>query len=155
MKHPINTSSPGGVHRRSRANAESDARLNRAIRFFDQRFAERVTIPAVARVAGLSPKHFAEVFRSTMGCTPHQYLVRCRLRRARQLIALEGHRRSLTEIAVVAGFFDQAHLTRHFQRAFGQSPGQWRQQTAQGTGDASRFCGKWASTFRVLSKTSA
>jgi transcriptional regulator GlxA family with amidase domain len=50
------------------------------------------------------------------------------LRHARQLIALEGHRRSLAEIAWAAGFADQAHLTRHFQRAFGQSPGQWRQQ---------------------------
>ena len=43
-------------------------------------------------------------------------------------IASEGHRRSLAEIARAAGFFDQAHLTRHFRRAFGQSPGQWRQQ---------------------------
>jgi AraC-like DNA-binding protein len=38
----------------------------------------------------------------------------------------------LTEIALAAGFADQAHLTRHFQRAFGQTPGHWRQQTAKG-----------------------
>ena len=69
-----------------------------------------------ARVACLSPDHFAEVFRSAMGCTPHQYLVRCRLRHARQLKASEGHRRSLAEIAWAAGLADQAHLTRHFQR---------------------------------------
>jgi AraC family transcriptional regulator len=154
MKHPINTSSPAGVQRRSPANAGGDQRLARAIRLFDQRFAERVTILEAARVAGLSPKHFAEVFRSEVGCTPHQYLVWCRLRHARQLIASEGHRRSLAEIALAAGFFDQAHLTRHFQRAFGQSPGQWRQQTAQGvTGNASWVRAKRASTFRVLSKT--
>ena len=106
-------------------------RLERAIRFFDQRFAERVTMKEVARVACLSPDHFVEVFRLTVGCTPHQYLVQCRLRHARQLIASEGHRRSLAEIALASGFFDQAHLTRHFRRAFGQSPGQWRQQSAQ------------------------
>jgi AraC family transcriptional regulator len=128
VKHPIKTLSPSGVRRPSSANLGGDPRLERAIRFFDQRFAERVTIPAAARVAGLSPDHFVEVFRSALGCTPHQYLVRCRLRHARQLIASEGHRRSLAEIAWVAGFADQAHLTRHFQRAFGQSPGQWRQQ---------------------------
>jgi transcriptional regulator GlxA family with amidase domain len=75
---------------------------------------------------------------------PNQYLVRCRLRHAQHLIASEGHRRSLAEIAWAAGFADQAHLTRHFQRAFGQSPGQWRQQ---------RSC-KTASTFHVLFKTS-
>jgi AraC family transcriptional regulator len=134
MKHTIKTPSPGGVRRRSRANAGGDPRLERAMRFFDQRFAERVTIKAAARVAGLSPDHFVEVFRSALGCTPHQYLVWCRLRHARQLIASEGHRRSLAEIAWAAGFADQAHLTRHFQRAFGQSPGQWRQQILCKTG---------------------
>ena len=134
MKHTIKTPSPSGVRRRCRANAGGDPRLQRAMRFFDQRFAERVTIKEAARVAGLSPDHFVEVFRSALGCTPHQYLVRCRLRHARQLIASEGHRRSLAEIAWAAGFFDQAHLTRHFQRAFGQSPGQWRQQILCKTG---------------------
>jgi transcriptional regulator GlxA family with amidase domain len=84
-----------------------------------------------ARLSGLSPDHFVQVFRSALGCTPHQYLVQCRLRHARELIASESHRWSLAEIALAAGFFDQAHLTRHFRRAFGQSPGQWRQQTAQ------------------------
>jgi transcriptional regulator GlxA family with amidase domain len=102
VKHPIKTLSPSGVRRPSSANVGGDPRLERAIRFFDQRFAERVTIPAAARVAGLSPDHFVEVFRSALGCTPHQYLVRCRLRHARQLIASEGHRRSLAEIAWVA-----------------------------------------------------
>ena len=87
---------------------------------------------AAARVAGLSPDHFVEVFRSALGCRPHQYLVQCRLRHARRLITSEGRRRSLTEIALAAGFADQAHLTRHFQRAFGQTPGHWRQQTAKG-----------------------
>src|SRR5215470_10017906 len=130
MKHPIQSLSPSGSCRRS-TNAGGDPRLERAIRFFDQRFAERVTMKEAARVAGLSPDHFVEVFRLAVGCTPHQYLVQRRLRHARQLIASEGHRRSLAEIALAAGFFDQAHLTRYFRRAFGQSPGQWREQTAQ------------------------
>ena len=143
MKHTIKTLSPSSVRRRSRANAGGDPRLERAMRFFDQRFAERVTMKEAARVAGLSPDHFVEVFRSAVGCRPHQYLVRCRLRHARQLIASEGHRRSLAEIAWAAGFADQAHLTRHFQRAFGQSPGQWRQQI---------WC-KTGPTFPVLFKT--
>jgi transcriptional regulator GlxA family with amidase domain len=130
MKDPIQSPSSSSSSRPP-SNAGDDARLERAIRFFDQRFAERVTMKEVARVACLSPDHFVEVFRLTVGCTPHQYLVQRRLRHARQLIASEGHRRSLAEIALASGFFDQAHLTRHFRRAFGQSPGQWRQQSAQ------------------------
>jgi AraC-like DNA-binding protein len=113
------------------ANVGGDPRVERAIRFFDQRFAERVTMDAAARVAGLSPDHFVGVFRSAVGCTPHQYLVQCRLRHARRLIASEGYRRSLTEIALAVGFADQAHLTRHFHRVFGQTPGHWRQQSAK------------------------
>src|SRR5215469_12730977 len=104
MKHPIKTSSSNGGRRLSRGNGEGDPRLDRAIRFFDQRFAERVTMKEAARAACLSPDHFVEVFRSAVGCTPHQYLVRCRLRHTRQLIASEGHRRSLAQIAWAAGF---------------------------------------------------
>jgi AraC family transcriptional regulator len=87
MKHLIKTLSPSSVSRRSHGNAGSDPRLERAMRFFDERFAERVTMKEAARVAGLSPDHFVEGFRSTVGCTPHQYLVRCRLCHARQLMA--------------------------------------------------------------------
>ena len=117
----------------ARAAARHDPRVERAVRLFEQRFHDQVTIKEAARVANLSPDHLVEVFRATVGCTPHQYLIRCRLRHARRLIASEeGHRRSLAEIALAAGFFDQAHMTRHFQRAFGKSPGQWRQQSLQG-----------------------
>jgi len=132
MKHPIKTLSASSVPCGSHGNAGSDPRLERAMQFLEQRFAERVTMKEAARVASLSPDHFVELFRSAVGCTPHQYLVRCRLGHARQLIASDGQRRSLAEIALAAGFFDQAHLTRHFRRAFGQSPGHWRQQTAPG-----------------------
>jgi transcriptional regulator GlxA family with amidase domain len=46
-----------------------------------------------------------------VGVSPHEYLVQCRLRHARRLIALDGARRSLAEIALEGGFSDQAHLT--------------------------------------------
>jgi transcriptional regulator GlxA family with amidase domain len=75
MKHPVQSPSLSGSPRRS-INAESDPRIERAIRFFEQRFAERVTMKEAAQVAGLSPDHFVEVFRSAIGCTPHQYLIR-------------------------------------------------------------------------------
>ena len=130
MKRPIRSLSRSSSCR-PYTNAGGDPRLERAIRLFEERFAEHVTMKEVARAAGLSLDHFVKVFRSAVGCTPHQYLVQCRLWHARQLIASEGHRMSLAEIALAAGFFDQPHLTRHFRRAFGQSPGQWRQQSAE------------------------
>jgi len=69
-------------------------------------------------------------------------------------LASEGHRQSLAEIALAAGFADQAHLTRHFHRAFGQTPGHWRQQNREGViRKASRFYSKQNSIFPVLFKT--
>src|SRR5215471_8251759 len=105
-KYPNPSASPNASCRRFNG-AGGDPRLERAIRFFDQRFGERVTMKEAARVACLSPDHFVEVLRSAVGCTPHQYLVQCRLRHARQLIVSEGHRRSLAEIAWAARFAEQ------------------------------------------------
>jgi AraC-like DNA-binding protein len=103
-----------------------DLRVERAVQLLEHRFRERVSMAEAARAAGLSRCHFLRAFRASVGVSPHEYLVGCRLRHARRLIALDGSRRSLAEIAVEAGFSDQAHLTRHFRRAFGQTPGQWQ-----------------------------
>lgn len=103
-----------------------DSRIERAIQLLEQRFCERVSVADAAQAAGLSRCHFLRAFRASVGVSPHEYLVQCRLRYARRLIALDGGRRSLAGIAIEAGFSDQAHLTRHFRRAFGQTPGQWQ-----------------------------
>ena len=75
------------------------------------------------RATGLSRYEFFRRFRAAVGVSPYQYWLRCRLGHARRLILSEGHRRSLADIAAEAGFYDQAHLCRHFRRVFGQSPG--------------------------------
>jgi hypothetical protein len=62
-----------------------------------------VTMKEAVGVTCLSPDHFVEIFRSAVGCTPHQYLLQRRLRHARQVIASEGHRRPLAEIALAGG----------------------------------------------------
>jgi transcriptional regulator GlxA family with amidase domain len=127
--------------------------LERAIRFFDQRFAERVTMKEAAQVACLSPDHFVEVFRSAVGCTPHQYLLRCRLRHARQVIASDGHRRPLAEIALAAGFSDQSHLTRHFHAPLGRAPASGGNKPRSGDRERLLVSCKRGSTFPVLFKT--
>jgi len=82
-----------------------------------------VSMEEAVRATGLSRYQFFRRFRAAVGISPHQYLLRCRLDHARQLILSEGQRRSLADIATEAGFYDQAHLCRHFRRVFGQSPG--------------------------------
>jgi AraC family transcriptional regulator len=73
----------------------------------------------------LSPFHFLRLFAKVLGVTPHQYLIRSRLRRAAQLLADES--RSVTDVAFDAGFADVSNFVRTFHRAAGVSPRRFRQ----------------------------
>lgn len=88
--------------------------------WLDARSAEPVDLEATAAFAGLSPFHFLRLFRRVVGATPHQYLVRCRLRRAARL--LSEPRRSITDIAFDVGFGDLSNFVNAFRRAAGVSP---------------------------------
>jgi AraC family transcriptional regulator len=60
------------------------------------------------------------MFKATTGLAPHQFVLRLRLQRAQRLLARE--RRSIADVAVACGFYDQAHLTNAFHKAFGRTP---------------------------------
>jgi len=85
---------------------------------------ETIDLEDAATEAGLSPFHFLRVFANVLGVTPHQYLVRCRLRRAASLLA--GDERSITDVALDVGFGDLSNFVRTFRRAAGVSPGRFR-----------------------------
>jgi AraC family transcriptional regulator len=88
-----------------------------------------MSLERAARQIGLSAFHFLRLFAKVLGVTPHQYLVRSRLRRAARLLA-DGTQ-PVTEIAYQAGFEDLSNFTRTFHRAAGVSPRRFR-QAAQG-----------------------
>lgn len=105
-----------------------DPRIERAVRFIEQHFQEKISLKKVAEVAGISPYHFLRAFSATVGVSPHEYVIRCRLRHAQRLIISSAGSRILADIAVEAGFYDEAHLASHFRRVFGQPPGRWLRQ---------------------------
>ena len=72
----------------------------------------------------LSPFHFLRTFANVLGVTPHQYLVRSRLRHAARLLADED--RSVTDVAYDVGFGDLSNFIRTFHRAAGVSPSGFR-----------------------------
>jgi AraC-like DNA-binding protein len=90
--------------------------------FLDEHAVADVTLEDLASHTGLSPYHLCRVFGRATGMTPHGYQIQVRVRRARALL-LAGQ--PIATVAVETGFWDQAHLTRHFTRVMGLPPGQY------------------------------
>jgi AraC-like DNA-binding protein len=84
-----------------------------------------IELEDAAREAGISSFHFLRLFATTLGVTPHQYLVRSRLRHAARRL-VEGNA-TVTDIAYDVGFADLSNFTRTFHRAAGLSPLKFRQ----------------------------
>lgn len=85
---------------------------------------EPIDLEEAARAVGLSAFHFLRVFGNVLGVTPHQYLVRARLRHAARLLADDA--RSITDVALDVGFGDLSNFVRTFHRAAGVSPRSFR-----------------------------
>jgi AraC-like DNA-binding protein len=84
-----------------------------------------IALEDAARQAGVSPFHFLRMFASVLGVTPHQYLLRSRLRRAARLLADDD--KPVTDVAYDVGFNDLSNFVRSFHRAAGVSPLRFRQ----------------------------
>jgi len=85
----------------------------------------QIDLEHAAAQAGISPFHFLRLFSSVLGVTPHQYLVRSRLRHAARLLADDGT--SITDVAYDVGFGDLSNCVRTFHRAAGVSPRRFRE----------------------------
>ena len=117
------------VSGRRRKSVEVGARDRRraveAALWIDAHSNQQVDLEAAADEAGLSPFHFLRLFAKVLGVTPHQYLVRSRLRRAARLLADDSL--AITDIAYDVGFGDLSNFVRTFHRAAGASPRRFRQ----------------------------
>jgi len=96
--------------------------VKRAREYLEAVPGENITLESLAREAGLSPFRLWRVFHHETGLTPHAYQTLVRVRLAKTLL---GEGIPISQAAVEAGFYDQAHLTRHFKRIYGVTPGQY------------------------------
>lgn len=99
-------------------------RLKRVLAFMEEHLPEPITLADMAAAAGLSRMHFAAQFRIATGLRPHEYLLRSRIERAKQL--MRETREPLVQVALGVGFQTQAHFTTVFRRFTGETPYQWR-----------------------------
>jgi AraC family transcriptional regulator len=109
---------PGRITPRDRRRAVETAL------WLDAHCGEEIDLRRAADHAGASAFHFLRLFGRVLGVTPHQYLVRSRLRRAARLLT-DGDR-AVSDIAFEVGFGDLSNFVRTFRRASGASPGQYR-----------------------------
>jgi AraC family transcriptional regulator len=85
-----------------------------------------LTLQELAAEIGYSRSHFLRMFRATTGMTPHRYVLKRRLERARHL--LEHVDLNIAEVAIMCGFSSQAHLTLAFRKEYGITPTEYRRQ---------------------------
>jgi AraC family transcriptional regulator len=110
--------------RPQKASARDHRRAVEAALWIDTHAHETVDLGTVAGKVDLSPFHFLRVFKKVVGVSPHQYLVRARLRRAARLLAADT--RPITDLALDVGFADLSNFVRTFHRAAGVSPRDFR-----------------------------
>jgi AraC family transcriptional regulator len=95
-------------------------RAMQAAEWIDAHSTGAVDLDSAAAQIGSSRYHFLRLFARVVGITPHQYLLRCRLRRAARLLAEDT--RPVTQVALDCGFADLSNFVRSFGRASGHSP---------------------------------
>ncbi|ROQ66752.1 AraC-like DNA-binding protein [Streptomyces sp. 840.1] len=124
----------------SRAAEESNRRMLRARDAMDRAYAQPLDVPALARVAHVSPAHFSRTFRATFGETPHRYLQRRRVERA--MFLLRETRRSVTDICYEVGFGSTGTFSRTFSAIVGRTPRAYRKESVP-TGVPTCFTMAW------------
>ncbi len=98
--------------------------LQQAREVIHEQFLESLSLSSVAELVGVHAAHLAKMFRKHYGCTLGDYVRRLRLDYASQLLARSE--RTLTTIALAAGFYDQSHFAHLFKLRFGVTPGVFR-----------------------------
>jgi AraC-like DNA-binding protein len=124
LANDAKASSPVTARKPAIDPARDRRRAVEAALWLEAHAAEALDLDTMAAQAGLSPFHFLRVFARVLGVTPHQYLVRCRLRAAARLLAEPA--RKITDIAYDVGFADLSNFVRSFRRAAGVSPRDFR-----------------------------
>jgi AraC family transcriptional regulator len=127
----------------STATARDRRRAVDAAMWIDAHSQRDIGLDGAAAQAGLSAFHFLRLFSQVLGVTPHQYLVRSRLRHAARLLA-DDEGRAVTDIALDVGFADLSNFVRTFHRAAGVSPGGFRKAVR---GDRKIFQDRIAALF--------
>ncbi|MDJ0569864.1 MAG: helix-turn-helix domain-containing protein [Pleurocapsa sp. MO_192.B19] len=100
------------------------SKLRQVIDYIQSNLERDLSLAQLAKVAHVSSHHFGKLFKQSMGVTPHQYVLKCRIERAKKL--LSDKKLTLTEVSLATGFCHQSHFTNAFRRYTTLTPRQYR-----------------------------
>jgi AraC-like DNA-binding protein len=145
------------------------ATLRRVVRFVNDHLDSKLKWDEIAADVGMDPYVFGKGFKQCTGMTPHDYVIRCRIRRAIKLLTRTD--RGLPEIALEVGCACQSHFTTMFRKCTGTTPGAFRRAAIVGNSkpgnvarsgssihDSSwprRYALAWKAPARILQRASA
>lgn len=98
----------------------SKKKLSTVIDYISNNLDEDLKLANIAASIGIGTSHFTRLFKQSMGITPYQYIIQCRVYRARLLLLQKNL--TISEVADQVNFYDQSHLTYHFKKILGVTP---------------------------------
>jgi AraC family transcriptional regulator len=105
-------------------NGLSKEKLKQAIDYIQAHLGEDISLSAIANALGMSQYYFCHLFKRSTGLSPHQYLIRQRVEKAKHL--LKRSHQSIASVAIDCGFANQSHFARYFRQHTGMNPKQFR-----------------------------
>jgi AraC family transcriptional regulator len=102
----------------------SQQKLKQAVDYIQDHLGEDLSLNAIANELGMSQYYFCHLFKQSTGMSPHQYLIRQRVEKAKQL--LKQREQAIAAIAMACGFANQSHFAKCFRQYTGMNPKQFR-----------------------------
>jgi len=102
----------------------SRSKLKLVIDYINDNLSEKLSLVQLAKLVQISPNHFVRLFKQSTGLTPYQFVLDCRIEKAKQL--LKNHKLTITEISHQLGFYDQSRFTNTFRKRVGITPKRFR-----------------------------
>lgn len=103
-------------------------RLARVVEYVRNNLDKPLAVSALSRMAEMSQSHFSKLFKVSTGLAPHQFVLRARINRSKELLRRDNAR--IVEVALGVGFENQAHFTTVFGTLVGMTPRQFQRSSS-------------------------